>query len=416
MMPRVSIANFTLQGTAMSKLRLLLWIICLACVSWIGYCTYAYFFSANNLELSVTGVESESSYAGDLSCAIEVSDNYKVSDISVWLDESPLVTRHPINNRECAYPFSIDTRSLSQGRHTLYVEARDGTYWRHAAHNVRNFYVDNTPLYAAFVSEQDIAKVFQGHTLHVQFQVNKSVKKATIATLSHEYTCFPEVDYSNIYECFIPIPSDAQPNEYVMHVTIEDHVGNTTSLERAYHIVEYPFKTQRLNITPPRPAYEDDSVRADAELENDIYWFTKASPNKKLWHGAFYLPCDLQGVSTEFGTIRTTQQYGKYRHDALDILAPPRSVVWASQDGVVVIKDTFERSGNTVVIDHGCGVVTMYFHLDSFANIEVGQSILRGKPVGYLGKSGYASGYHLHWELRVNNIAVDPMEWTQTQR
>ena len=53
----------------------------------------------------------------------------------------------------------------------------------------------------------------------------------------------------------------------------------------------------------------------------------------------------------------------------------------------------------------------MYFHLEDFANIEVGDNVQKGNPVGKLGKTGYASGYHLHWELRVNNIPVDPMQW-----
>ena len=86
--------------------------------------------------------------------------------------------------------------------------------------------------------------------------------------------------------------------------------------------------------------------------------------------------------------------------------------MWASQDGVVVIKDRYVHAGNAIVLDHGCGVVTIYFHLDSFADINVGDTVKKGKPVGTLGMTGYATGYHLHWELRVNNIAVEPMQWT----
>jgi len=399
----------------MSRWNMLFMLLSIGCAGWIGYWAYMYFFDTHTPYVMMAGIEDYGSYAGEIPCAIEMGDEYKVSDLSVWLDEAPLATRHPVNARESTYPLTIDTRNLSQGQHTLSVAARDGTYRRNRSEEVRTFYVDNAPLYAAFVTKEDVSKVFQGHTLHIQFQVNKPIKQAHVATLSHRYPCVPEVDHSHIYECFVPIPSDAHPNEYLLDVHIEDHVGNTTSLERAYHIVDYPFKQQKLNIAAPRSAKEDPTVRSDAELENDLYWYTQNSPHRKLWHGAFFVPCDMQGVSTEYGTLRTTQQYGKYRHDALDILAPPRSVVWASQDGVVVVKDTFERSGHTVVIDHGCGVLTMYFHLDDFAHIDVGQTILRGKPIGYLGKSGYASGYHLHWELRVHNVAVDPMEWTQTQ-
>ncbi|MFC1845664.1 M23 family metallopeptidase, partial [Candidatus Dependentiae bacterium] len=77
------------------------------------------------------------------------------------------------------------------------------------------------------------------------------------------------------------------------------------------------------------------------------------------------------------------------------------------------IKDRFVHSGNTVVVDHGWGILSMYFHLDDFANIEVGKKLAQGNPVGTIGQTGYAKGYHLHWELRVKNTAVDPMQWTK---
>ena len=81
---------------------------------------------------------------------------------------------------------------------------------------------------------------------------------------------------------------------------------------------------------------------------------------------------------------------------------------------MIVLKDRFDSSGNTVIIDHGLGVVSLFCHLDDFSNIEVGQNIMQGSPLGTIGKTGYVTGYHLHWEMRVNNIPVDPMQWTKT--
>ena len=89
------------------------------------------------------------------------------------------------------------------------------------------------------------------------------------------------------------------------------------------------------------------------------------------------------------------------------------SVIWASNSGVIVLKDRFTHSGNTIVIDHGCGIVSMYFHLHDFADVQVGQKVKKGNPLGRMGMTGFANGQHLHWEIRVNNVAVDPMQWTQ---
>jgi murein DD-endopeptidase MepM/ murein hydrolase activator NlpD len=96
------------------------------------------------------------------------------------------------------------------------------------------------------------------------------------------------------------------------------------------------------------------------------------------------------------------------------VLSAPKSVIWSTQDGVVVLKERFEDAGNTIIVDHGHGLLSLFYHLDDFANIEVGQKIAQGNPIGFLGKTGYATGYHLHWEMRMNNTAIDPMQWTKS--
>lgn len=58
-------------------------------------------------------------------------------------------------------------------------------------------------------------------------------------------------------------------------------------------------------------------------------------------------------------------------------------------------------------------VFSLFYHLEDFSKVEVGQKVAKGNPIGTIGKTGYATGYHLHWEMRINNIAVDPMQWTK---
>lgn len=154
----------------------------------------------------------------------------------------------------------------------------------------------------------------------------------------------------------------------------------------------------------------------EKEFEREVEELTAYSPASKLWQGVFVTPIEIKDknqLTSDFGVIRATQERGLRQHKALDLYAMPKSVVWAPQDGVVVLKNRYAHSGNTVIIDHGCGILSMFFHLDSYAPIEVGEKIKRGNPVGKLGKTGYATGYHLHWEMRINNIAVDPMQWTK---
>lgn len=376
-----------------------------------GWRGYHYFFDTHAPTLSIQGVVCDAYYADDVHCRLEGYDDYKIADISVWLDGKLLVHKFKINAKQFEYPFTVSTKKLLNGVHTLKAEAVNGTYNGVKSTMQTSFFVDNNPLQAAFLRSDADHKVLQGRTLHIQFQVNKEIQSATARALSHSYLCFQEAKNSPIYECFIPITCEEVPNEYPISIEIVDHVGNIVVLESKFQILPFQFKKQLLRIDPSKVKEEKEAGIAAQELEVALEKLAQQSPQKKMWQGVFYPPIDIVSISTEYGTVRTTQERGRYAHKAVDVLNMPKSVVWATQDGVVVLKDRYAYSGNTIVIDHGYGILSLFFHLDSFADITVGDLIKRGNPIGTLGKTGYASGYHLHWEMRINNIPVDPMQW-----
>lgn len=392
------------------RLRFLVMSLVLLLAGFIGWRSYVYIFDSSSPTLIISGLETDHHYSGDMQCTVASS---KSGDVSLWLDDQPLVNQFRISGGAQGHAFTIPTKTLVNGKHHLKAVINDTTYHKNSSILDRDFYADNVPLQAALVKTDGEYRVFQGRTLHVQFQVNKDIKQAKISALSQEYECFPESKNSSIYEAFIPISCEENPNEYLFSIDVADHVNNATRLDNKFQVVMFPFKTTSLHVSNEKVQQEQEMGRDDKQLDELIQRLTQNSPKEKLWKGTFCTPIEIQRISTEFGAIRTTQHKGRYAHKALDILNLPRSVVWASQDGTVVLKDRFAMSGNTVIIDHGLGVLSMYFHLDDFAKIEVGQKIAKGNPVGTLGKTGYASGYHLHWEMRVNNVAVDPMQWTK---
>lgn len=395
----------------MLKIRLSIFVIVGLLVGWSGYTLYRYFLDLTYPVVELQGIEDNGSYAGDVQCVLLGSDGYKVSNVSIWIDQKPVVTHHIINKKEFEYAFPVATKAFADGKHTMKIAVQDGSFRKNVTTKELQFIVDNVPLRVAFVTADAAYKVFQGKTLHIQFQSNKTLKEAYVETLSQRYACVQEGDKSPVYECFIPIRSDENPSEHLFTVYAVDNVGTVATLSSKFQVVMYPFKKQFIGKRDAS-IKKDETGLPEAQLEVDIARVTKESQGKKLWKSAFYVPCDMTGISTTYGTLRTAQERGKYRHDALDLLAAPKSLVWASQDGVVVIKDQYVHSGKTVVLDHGCGVISIYFHLDDFADINVGDVIKKGKPLGRVGMSGFSTGYHLHWELRVNNVAVDPMQWT----
>lgn len=107
-------------------------------------------------------------------------------------------------------------------------------------------------------------------------------------------------------------------------------------------------------------------------------------------------------VSAEFGALR-----GKSRHQGIDLAAPAGTPVRATADGRVIVAERDGRYGRTVVVDHGGGFRTRYAHLKKIET-KVGRRVKRGELVGRVGKSGNASGAHLHYEVLKNGVPVDP--------
>ena len=100
-------------------------------------------------------------------------------------------------------------------------------------------------------------------------------------------------------------------------------------------------------------------------------------------------------------------------HKGIDIGAPLGTAVRATAPGVVVMAQLGNGYGREVVIDHGSGVKTLYGHMSGF-NVVSGQSVVAGQVIGYVGHSGRATGNHVHYEVRIHDIAVNPHKYLRT--
>ena len=125
--------------------------------------------------------------------------------------------------------------------------------------------------------------------------------------------------------------------------------------------------------------------------------------------GTFLFPASGP-ITSPYG-YRTHPIFGDARlHTGIDIGAGYGSAVWAAGGGTVVFAGTMSGYGNAIVVDHGGGIATTYNHLSGFS-VSSGSTVSRGQTIGSVGCTGYCTGPHLHFEVRVNGSPVDPMPY-----
>lgn len=156
-----------------------------------------------------------------------------------------------------------------------------------------------------------------------------------------------------------------------------------------------------------------DAAKVRAETERTAAIFAAYTPGGWVPSSRFRLPLDGDFPRTSpFGSRRT---YGNSpavsAHAGEDFSAMPGTPVYAPAAGQVILAEPLFVRGNAVILDHGNGVFTGYWHLSELA-VQSGEQVASGQLLGAVGSTGLSTGAHLHWELRINRMAVDPLQWT----
>lgn len=200
----------------------------------------------------------------------------------------------------------------------------------------------------------------------------------------------------------VGIPLSAEPGEQKLEVSPDGDAYFT--IKFAIEDADYP--EQRLTITnkrqvDPNPDDLERIARDRAEMDAAFESWNNASVNTE-----FVLPA--QGPrSSYFGLRRFFNDQPRSPHSGVDIAAPDRSDIIAPGPGVVVATGDYFFNGNTVLIHHGQGLVTMYCHMSEI-DVEPGQAVDTGDLIGKIGATGRVTGPHLHWSVSLNQARVNP--------
>jgi murein DD-endopeptidase MepM/ murein hydrolase activator NlpD len=194
-----------------------------------------------------------------------------------------------------------------------------------------------------------------------------------------------------------------------LRAKLEDGKESTTAVDVV--VSAGPYATESIQLAPGRESLLDPKL-VQAEQQQMIELWSQVSP-RPLWEGVFGLPVAGGRITSPFGTRRSYNN-GPVNgfHGGTDFGTGSGVPIYAPAAGRVVLAEALIVRGNAVLIDHGIGVFSGYWHQSELA-VQPGQTIRPGDLIGYVGDTGLVTGAHLHWEMRVGGIAVDPMQWTQ---
>lgn len=207
----------------------------------------------------------------------------------------------------------------------------------------------------------------------------------------------------NNYEAVVGIDLYLEPGEYDLAIK-----SNGVALDRTVLVSKKKYPLQRLTL--PKDMVElSPETEARVELEQKKTASLWPIDSVRIWNGNFINPLPGKKIGTKFGVRRLINKIPKNSHSGVDVTAEEGEPVLAPNDGVAVLVEEQFYSGNSVILDHGQGIYTMFFHL-SKANVRVGQAVLKGEVIGLVGSTGRSSGAHLHWGVRMQGARVDPLE------
>ena len=202
----------------------------------------------------------------------------------------------------------------------------------------------------------------------------------------------------------------AKPGLYPIDLVAVDDQGKQTHFFKQVLVADGGYTSEALTLPPDQADLLDPAV-TQPELDQIMALVSKRTP-KRYFDGPMGLPCPA-AITSQFGT-RRSYDGGPYNqfHTGSDFAGAPGSAISAPAGGVVVFTGLLHVRGNATIIDHGWGIYTGYWH-QSEIKVHVGDIVQPGQVIGLVGGTGRATGPHLHWEMFVNAVQVDPLQWVR---
>jgi murein DD-endopeptidase MepM/ murein hydrolase activator NlpD len=336
-------------------------------------------------------------------------------------------------------PLAVEPKAwgFKEGPANLIVEVRDFSWMGWFRGNLGKLdcpvTIDLTPLRLTFTSINEF--LIQGGTGLVTYQVNKPMAKSGIIVNGEFYSGFPiKSKDSGKYLAFFAVPYDL-PKPLTLELLAVDQGGAQAHTKLLYRLKTKRWKADKINLSDDflnkkmvefqemNPELKSLATPLEVFLRvnqdergknaNLIQEICSSSQPEQLWQGAFLrLPNSkpMAGFADHRSYIYNGREVDKQVHLGQDLASLEHAEVPAGNNGIVVFTGPLGIYGNSVILDHGWGLFSLYSHLSQI-KVEKGQKVARGAILGNTGATGMAGGDHLHFSIMVQGRFVNPLEW-----
>ncbi len=222
-------------------------------------------------------------------------------------------------------------------------------------------------------------------------------------------------DTSGRWVALYGVDAEKKPGLYDVTIRLSTMDGKEdVTVKEQLWIQPRDFGREDLTLPDSKVKLSEESLKRVRREGGQIAALWPRITPEQLWDGPFLIPVTGRPGSP-FGLRRWINGERRSYHSGMVIKSPEGTPVRASNSGRVVLTGDHFFGGNSVFVDHGLGLYTMYFHLSKI-DVEPGQEVLRGQTLGRVGSTGRSTGPHLHWGVRLGGAKVDPKALIENSR
>ena len=211
------------------------------------------------------------------------------------------------------------------------------------------------------------------------------------------------INYEGKQFAVVGIPLTVSVGSQSLNLTLADGREETV----AFQVQEKSYTEQHLTITNNRqvnPNAQDMQRITRERVEMDTAFSTWTDDLAPV----FQMSSPVEGIrSSSFGLKRFFNGQARSPHSGMDIAADEGTPIYAPAPGVIRATGNYFFNGNTIILDHGHGLISLYCHMNTI-DVEIGSTVEAGEQIGRVGQTGRVTGPHLHWSINLNNTRVDP--------